>query len=545
MGRERAAGPSAPLDAPRGVLLLHSASGAPAWADALAGVVPLAVGERLPTGADAALRASECALVDANLREPLALIRRLHSMEPTLQMILVVSEERRSDLERAMLFSPGLGEVWVASPAQTDAEMLARASEVTRQRRRFRGTRARVTHEMAASEPSRVRRTLISDAYLAALLRSIPDPVISLDEEGRVLSWNEAAERVLDRPRSEAEGRNLPEVLTVSDRRSLDRLLEEGGGRRAAGEIRFRRRSGEEAVGEITVLPVEAAGHHVRCVLLHDLTEERRLQEELEAQASELEAQTAELEMLNEEMRERTVELEDALATRSRFYAAMSHELRTPINAILGYNDLLLAGVYGSLDEKQTTGIERSQRAARHLMELVNDVLDLAKIEAGRVELQPEPVALPHVLEDLLDTIRPLADQNGSQVVVEGPPAEHSIETDPRRLRQILLNLLSNAVKFGEGKDIHLRWDVLHGGGVSIEVADQGEGIDPADLKRIFEEFEQVRPQEGTGLGLPISRRLAEVLGGELTASSEPGRGSTFRVVLPASLPASLNAPQP
>jgi signal transduction histidine kinase len=220
--------------------------------------------------------------------------------------------------------------------------------------------------------------------------------------------------------------------------------------------------------------------------------------------------------------------------TRSRFLAAMSHELRTPLNAIMGYNDLLLAGVYGPLAEGQENGVQRSQQAARHLVELVNDVLDLSKIEAGKIEIVPEPVEISRLIEDLLTTIRPMVVSAGSELTVECQPLP-AIATDPRRVRQILLNLLSNAAKYGGGKPIHVSCEGIPDGGVSIAVADQGSGIEAVDLPRIFEEFVQLEsnPGQGTGLGLAISNRLARTLGGSLQVESAPGQGSTFWLRLP------------
>ena len=233
-------------------------------------------------------------------------------------------------------------------------------------------------------------------------------------------------------------------------------------------------------------------------------------------------------------------EREKAIAARSRFYANMSHELRTPINAVLGYNDLLLAGVYGPLSDSQLNGIARSQKAAQHLLELVNDVLDLSKLEAGKMELIVERVPVLALIEDLFTTIRPLAEDSGSELILREEDCPNSITTDPRRVRQILLNLLSNAIKFGEGKPVEVHCMGQGGGGIRVEVIDQGIGIPSEDLPRVFEEFVQLgdRAQRGTGLGLPISRRLAELLGGSLEADSAPDRGSTFRLSLPATLPA-------
>ncbi|MEW5929760.1 MAG: PAS domain-containing protein [Gemmatimonadota bacterium] len=240
-------------------------------------------------------------------------------------------------------------------------------------------------------------------------------------------------------------------------------------------------------------------------------------------------------------------ERERALEARDRFYAAMSHELRTPINAILGYNDLLLAGVYGPLAPAQQDGLERGQRAARHLLELVNDVLDLSKLEAGKMEVQPEEVDVPELVEELFVTVRPLAEERGSPLRTSCSPATPRIVTDPRRVRQILLNLLSNAIKFGEGRPIEVRCGEAPDGGVSVEVADRGSGIATVDIPRIFDEFVQLPSATpgGTGLGLPISLRLARVLGGTLEVDSTPQVGSTFRLFLPAALPGGGDAAAP
>jgi signal transduction histidine kinase len=220
-------------------------------------------------------------------------------------------------------------------------------------------------------------------------------------------------------------------------------------------------------------------------------------------------------------------------ARRGRFFAAMSHELRTPINAIIGYNDLLLGEVYGELPAQQREGLERSQKAAQHLAELVNDVLDLSKIEAGKLTVEMEQVALTDVVDDLLTTIRPLAEERGSEIRLDVDRCDTRISTDPRRVRQILLNLLSNAAKFGDGQPIDVRCRPRHGG-IVIEVTDHGPGIAHENVDRIFEEFVQLDGTgHGTGLGLPISRRLAGMLGGSLEVESTLGQGSTFRLTLP------------
>ncbi|CAN5753335.1 hypothetical protein BH23GEM3_BH23GEM3_02990 [soil metagenome] len=247
--------------------------------------------------------------------------------------------------------------------------------------------------------------------------------------------------------------------------------------------------------------------------------------------------------------REAEAAREVAITARARFYAAMSHELRTPINAIIGYNDLLLASIYGTLNEQQLYGVDRAQRAARHLLELVNDILDLSKLEAGKMELQVELVSIPELIEDLFTTIRPLADEHGCTLSFSCEESSVVVHTDPRRVRQILLNILSNAIKFGQSKPVELRCGQTPERGAVVEVLDHGPGIAAADLSRIFEEFVQLghaphTGTTGTGLGLPISMRLAELLRGKLEVESTTGEGSVFRLVLPSTLQVEAAAPE-
>ena len=273
-----------------------------------------------------------------------------------------------------------------------------------------------------------------------------------------------------------------------------------------------------------------------------DLLREMEKRElELEHRTSLLEAEArsaAKLSQMNDELHRRQVALEQAMGARNRFYASMSHELRTPINAVIGYSTLMLDNIYGPLNAKQKEGLQRTLKAARHLLELVNDVLDLSKIEAGKIELSLQPVMFPALIEDLFVTVRPLADEYGSTLALDMESEPFNIVSDPRRVRQILLNLLSNAIKFGEGKPIRVACKQCANKGVEIDVIDEGVGIAHEDMTRIFEEFVQVSEskQPGTGLGLPISRRLAQLLDGALTVNSTAGQGSSFCLTLPASL---------
>jgi signal transduction histidine kinase len=249
---------------------------------------------------------------------------------------------------------------------------------------------------------------------------------------------------------------------------------------------------------------------------------------------------TREMERANEELRWTT-------EAKDRFFASMSHELRTPLNSILGYQSLLLEGVVGDVPAPARSFLERAHRSTRTLLNLVNDVLDLSKLQAGKLELVVVPARMRAIVEEALATIEPLAAARRIAVEVEPWPPLPAVHTDADRVRQILINLLSNAVKFTDEGRVTV--SAAHGDGagpgagdgashgwVELRVADTGPGIAEENQERIFHEFEQIvgaTARGGTGLGLPISRKLARLLGGDLTVESALGHGSTFILRLP------------
>jgi signal transduction histidine kinase len=214
----------------------------------------------------------------------------------------------------------------------------------------------------------------------------------------------------------------------------------------------------------------------------------------------------------------------------------MSHELRTPLNAIIGFSEVLQEQMFGELNERQLAYVNDVLEAGRHLLSLINDVLDLAKIEAGKMELELSQVAIPEILRSAISMHAERASRSGIELSLSTEPDEITIAADERRVRQVVFNLLSNAVKFTPPDGLVDVSAQLDDGQVEIAVADTGPGIAAADLEAIFEEFEQTadgRKAEGTGLGLPLSRKLVELHGGRLWVESEVGRGSTFRFTLP------------
>jgi signal transduction histidine kinase len=257
----------------------------------------------------------------------------------------------------------------------------------------------------------------------------------------------------------------------------------------------------------------------------------RRLATEVRRTAQYLEEQSDELTRLNEE-------LAKANRLKSDFLANMSHELRTPLNSIIGFSDMLLTEEVGALSPMQRDFLETVARNGRHLLELISELLDLSKIEAGQLRLTLEPVDLADLLREAADNVRAQSQQRGHRLDVEVPEGTMRISADHVRIRQVLLNLLSNAIKFTpDGGSVRLvgRSD---NGAARVEVIDTGIGIAPADQAKLFQEFVQLDPSasrhyEGTGLGLALCKRLVELHGGRIGVESDRGRGSTFWFTLP------------
>jgi PAS domain S-box-containing protein len=422
------------------------------------------------------------------------------------------------------------------------------------------------------------------------LLEAAPCGFLSFGDDGKVLLVNQTLLDLLGHSREDVVGRHVERLLSVATRIFYQThwfpLLRLHG---SAEEIflLFRSRDGEDVGMLVNAGAREHGGATVYdCVLMRvrerqkyetELLEARRTaeralsdvqarerqleeaNEQLEAQALEMELQAVqlqehtsaleatgeELRALNEELLDRNEEAdalrqaaEEANRAKSTFLAVMSHELRTPLNAIAGYVQLLEMGIHGPVTEAQTEALGRIARSQRHLLRLINDVLNLARIEAGRVDYAIEEVDLAAAAAAVAPMVEPQMAEKGISFALEVPTWLVAL-ADGEKVQQVLLNLLGNAAKFTEtGGEVRVT-GARDGGRVLVRVADTGIGIPPGKLESVFQPFLQVdvsrtRAAQGTGLGLAISRDLAQGMGGDLVAESAPGKGSTFTLALPA-----------
>jgi len=370
-----------------------------------------------------------------------------------------------------------------------------------------------------------------------------PQPAWIFERETlRFLAVNQAAVEKYGYSKEEFLAMTIRDIRPPDDVPALiDRVAHLRDGQHALSFWRHRKKDGSVIYVEITSYSLAFAGRPADFVIAVDITERKRAEEERRRFTESLEAANRELELRNREV-------ERATHLKSKFLASMSHELRTPLNAIVGFSDLLAEGTPGELNVKQKRFVDHIKKGSAHLLQLINDILDLSKIEAGQLELRCEDFQVKDALPEVLSTIRPLAMAKNIQVQHK-LEADRAVYADRVRFKQVLYNLLSNAVKFTP-KNGRISIECAEEGNfVRLSVSDTGIGIRAEDQAVIFEEFRQVEvnsgaAHEGTGLGLAITKRLVEQQGGKVSLESEPGKGSRFSFTLPVgSQPSSIIYP--
>jgi PAS domain S-box-containing protein len=386
---------------------------------------------------------------------------------------------------------------------------------------------------------------------LDLIIDSVADPILVTDQEGDIVLMNTPAERLFNAPgiddeaalrRVRANGANLTSFVS--------NVLTRSGEQRYRGEIQL----GDSVTGR--PLPVEALAGTILSeqgelmwvvTILHDLTEaieKARLYEQLKQASVELERKvteaTAELAEQNELLRRQHIALEQASALKSQFLANMSHEFRTPLNAILGYTHMLLHNVTGQVSDPQRKSLTRIDSNAKHLLALINDILDITRIEAGRMPLTATTFEVGELFDEVQAELEPIIKRSNLAVSTNVRRSVPKLRTDRQKVKQIVLNLLSNALKFTPAGSVTMTASfdarLKH---VDIAVKDTGVGIPVEHQARVFDDFRQLdsspaRGYGGTGLGLSICRRLSHILGGSIDLVSDVGKGSTFTLRLPA-----------
>ena len=373
--------------------------------------------------------------------------------------------------------------------------------------------------------------------HLSAIVASSDDVIISKDLNGTVLSWNAAAERLFGFTAPEMIGQSIRRIIPQDRQAEEDHVLS----RIRAGlgvdhfETQRQTKDGDLVDISLTVSPIrDAAGRIIGASkIARDVREHKRLLAERRAAAASEEA--ARREMLEAQNRR----ILEASRLKSEFVANMSHELRTPLNSIVGFAELIADARVGPLPEQYREFAQVMHTSAQHLLHLINDILDLAKVESGRIDFRPEDVHLSDVVKETTAIVSGLAARRKIKLTVDVDSALGIVHLDPMRLKQVLYNYLSNAIKFTpEGGRVTVRVRPEEGDRFRLEVEDTGIGIKPDEEHRLFIEFQQLdaspaKKYGGSGLGLALTKRLVEAQGGTIGVHTAFGTGSTFFAILP------------
>ncbi len=392
----------------------------------------------------------------------------------------------------------------------------------------------RKVNEMALQESERKYRQLVENAN-SIIVRWTRDGVIRYMNEYGLNFFGYSAGEIIGRhavgtviPETDSRGHDLHDI---TDRISEDPVAYE---KNISESLQ---RNGKRIwVAWTNKVVLDAGGSVIEVLSVGtDITELKRAEKAIRMINADLEHR------VDERTRELAAAKELAEAadrTKSSFLATMSHELRTPLNSIIGFTGIILQEMAGPLNEEQSRQLGMVRKSAHHLLSLINDVLDISKIEAGQLEVFMEPIDVREIIDRAVSAIKPLADKKGLSIEANAGSVPLEAMGDERRVEQVLLNLISNAVKFTETGGITISLSTEGETGVSIRIEDTGIGIRPEDMEKLFQPFRQIdsglsRKNEGTGLGLAICRRLADLMGGKICAESEWGRGSSFTLILP------------
>ena len=393
-----------------------------------------------------------------------------------------------------------------------------------------------VERELREAEVRRQRRQAEealhdSEARKAAIFDSALDAIMTIDRTGNIIELNPEAERVFGYNRQTIVGKAFNDLIALPDlTRETSRPLTgylagaEPASVRSRVESTATRRDGTQFPIELSLAAISTKSTPMFIAYIRDLTEQKQ-QEEMRERSRKLE--------------EQNLHIQEANRLKSEFLANMSHELRTPLNAIIGFAEVLVDGKAGALSSLQHEFVNDILTSGQHLFQLINDVLDLAKIEAGKMMLAPETFSVRKVIDEVCAIMRPLALKRNITIQVEAALSVDLVTLDQLKFKQVLYNLLSNAVKFShDNQVVKIVIALTSHQQLRLEVIDSGIGIRNEDLPRVFREFEQLdagaaRRFPGTGLGLALSKRIVELHNGSITVQSEFGKGSTFTVVLP------------
>jgi len=369
------------------------------------------------------------------------------------------------------------------------------------------------------------------EAEVRAVLEAAPDAMIVVDRDGTIRLVNDQTERLFGYRRDELLGQPV-DVLVPGRFGATHWRHREGYAhdphRRPMGsglELYGRRKDGTEMPVEISLSPLETEDGMLIVSAVRDVTDRKRLEDDIRRQ--------------NRELEEQNRRVQEASRMKSEFLANMSHELRTPLNSIIGFSEMMHEGHLGALADDHREYLGDILTSARHLLHLINDVLDLSKVESGTMEFFPETVELDALVAEACDMVHPLATRKGIDIGVEVDSGLDDLVLDAAKLKQVLSNYLSNAVKFTpDGGRVKVRALAFGAERFRLEVEDTGIGIRSEDLDRLFVEFQQLdaspaKRHQGTGLGLALTRRIVEAQGGRVGVASTVGSGSTFFAVLP------------